>query len=363
MKNKKIIFFNSCRFWGGGEKWHLETAKKMKEKGYDVIICSSKNSELANAAKQSGIKVFEFNIKNLTFLNLYKIYKLKKFFEKEKGDILILNLPSDLKSAGMACKLYGKTRIVYRRGSAIVIKKTILNKIIFSKIVDYIVANSEETKKTILKNKMFEENKIYTIYNGIDVDEYNNRNYEILYKKKSDEIIVGNAGRLSYQKNQIFLIELAEFLKNKKLNFKILIAGKGELEEELKKDIKKRNLEENIILLGFVENIKSFMKSIDIFFLPSHWEGFGYVMVEAMLCEKPVIAFDTSSNPEIVENNKTGFLLEKNNLEEAYKKIKFLSENEEILKNTGIYAKKYSEKNFSLETSFEKIEELLSKIV
>ena len=360
---KKIIFFNSCKVWGGGEKWHLEMATEIAKKDYDVVIFGYKNSELIQKAKQNGLKTKEIKISNLSFLNIFKMFRLKRELRNENADILIMNLPSDVKTAGVMCRINKKTKIIYRRGSAIPIKNSILNRFIFNNVIDYIIANSEETKKTVLKNQIFKEDKIITIYNGINIDKYNNRNYELLYKRENNELIIGNAGRLSYQKNQFFLLDLADELKKNFINFKILIAGDGELKEKLLNEIKKRNLDNNIIFLGFVENIKSFMKSIDIFILPSHWEGFGYVMVEAMLSKKLVIAFNKSSNSEIVENNKTGYLVNYNNIYETYDIIiDFIKIDENIKENMGNYAKLYCEEKFSLEKSVEKFEKFINSI-
>ena len=365
MKLLKICFFNSCKVWGGGEKWHYEMAENMKKSGHDVTVATSKNSELSLKAKESKLRVEEFEIGNMTFLNLLKMKSLMCFFKEEKYDILILNLPSDLKSAGIACRLSSNAKVVYRRGSAIPIKNSFLNRILFSKVVEYIIANSEETKNTILQKNsgLFDKNKIYVIYNGINIAEYNNREYEKLYENQENEIVIGNAGRLSKQKNQIFLIKLAEYLKESGEKFKIVIAGKGEIEEELKKEVEKRGLTKEVIFVGFIKNIRSFMKSIDIFLLPSHWEGFGYVLVEAMLAEKPVIAFNISSNPEIVEDGKSGFLIEKDSIKECYDKIKKLIENREYCLKMGKYGKISSEKNFSDENSLRKLEEILKKII
>jgi glycosyltransferase involved in cell wall biosynthesis len=362
----KICFFNSCKVWGGGEKWHLETAKQLKLRGNEVVISSFKNSELAQKALKSEIRVEEFKINNLTFFNIFTMFKLKQFFKREQFDLVILNLPSDLKSAGFMAKYNIKTKVIYRRGSAIPLKNSLFNNFLFSRIVDYIIVNSEETKKSILQNneKIFKKEKIFTVYNGIDIEEYREREYKILYNREdSNEIVIGNAGRLSKQKNQIFLIKLAEYMKEKEIKFKILIAGKGELEEKLKEEVRVKKLEDKIIFLGFIENIKDFMKSIDIFLLPSYWEGFGYVMVEAMLCEKPVIAFNVSSNPEIVENGKSGFLIENDNIEDCYEKIKYIIEAKTNALKMGEYAKEYSEKKFSIKIAVENIEYILKKII
>jgi glycosyltransferase involved in cell wall biosynthesis len=98
-------------------------------------------------------------------------------------------------------------------------------------------------------------------------------------------------------------------LKEKTSNFKILIAGKGNLETELTNLVTKNNLEKRFRFVGFVDDMKGFMHSVDIFVLTSIWERFGYVLVEAMASYIPVVAFEISSNPEIEEHNKTGYLV------------------------------------------------------
>jgi glycosyltransferase involved in cell wall biosynthesis len=98
-------------------------------------------------------------------------------------------------------------------------------------------------------------------------------------------------------------------LKEKNIEFTLYIAGTGELHKDLTSQIASYGLEKQVILLGFVEEIQSFMQSIDVFLLSSAWEGFGFVIVEAMTHKKPVIAFDVSSNPEIIANYETGFLI------------------------------------------------------
>ena len=132
---------------------------------------------------------------------------------------------------------------------------------------------------------------------------------EPLFSKSGDEIIIGNAARLTAQKGQKHLIEAAEILKNKGLNFRILIAGKGEMEDELKEYSAKHGVADVVDFIGFVKDMKSFYTSQDIFCLPSLWEGFGYALVEAMTLEKPVVGFKISSNPEVVENEITGILV------------------------------------------------------
>ena len=350
---EKICFFNSCKAWGGGEKWHLEMAGEMKQQQTGVILFAHPGSELYLKAKSAGIPVYGIKVSNFTFLNIFKQKKLAAFLKKEKVTIIILNLPSDLKFAGWAAKKAGINKIIYRRGSAIPVKNSFLNRRLFRKIVTGIIANSHETKNTITRNnaRIIDPAKISVIYNGIDLKTFDSQPVEKIYQRSKNEIILGNAGRLNKQKNQKFLIDIASSLKEKDYHFRLLIAGKGELLDELKAYSKTKNVEEHIVFMGFLENIRSFMKNIDIFLFPSFWEGFGYSLVEAMLCEKPVIAFNTSSNPEIVSDKETGFLTACNNQKEFTERTVQLIENAELRHSLGKKGRQKAEELFTLQRS------------
>ncbi|SDL17495.1 Glycosyltransferase involved in cell wall bisynthesis [Maridesulfovibrio ferrireducens] len=310
--NQNVCFFNSNKAWGGGEKWNHHFSLLLRDKGYRVFVVTNHNSELKKRLEnEPGITLHSESIGNLSFLNPAIMLRLKSFFQQNDIKTVITALPSDVKSGGFAAKCAGVSKVIYRRGIAVPVKNSFLNRQIFSKVVDRLIVNSLETKRTVLINNknLINESKIRLIHNGFDVVEFDNQPSEQIYTRLGDEVIIGNAARLTAQKGQKFLIEAAEILKKKGLNFRILIAGKGEMEEELKDYSTKHGVSDVVDFIGFVEDMKSFYASQDIFCLPSLWEGFGYALVEAMTLEKPVVGFEISSNPEVVKNGKTGILV------------------------------------------------------
>ncbi len=359
----KICFFNSVLSWGGGERWHLDVSHTMIKKGYEVIMISHPKSELSKRSKGKNIPFIPVKISNLSFLNPFKIYKVYKLLREQNVGTIIINLSSDLKVAGIAAKMAGVENIIYRRGSALAIRDTPLNRFLYRKIVTRIIANSRETSRTILQNNenLIPRNKIQVIYNGIDLSAYDNQSFDVLYKRQGNEIIIGNAGRLSEEKGQNYLVELAYELKKKGWNFKILIAGEGKLKNRLIKFARTQGVEEHIIFLGFVKNIKSFNNTIDIFALTSLYEGFGYVLVEAMAARKPVVAFDINSSAEIIEDGVSGFLVEKGDVNGLYQKISYLYENPEAAIQIGEQGRKRVESIFTFSESMEKVETLINK--
>jgi glycosyltransferase involved in cell wall biosynthesis len=309
---KNIAFFNSVMSWGGGEKWHYDAAIYFSAKGYKVHFYTRKDSELYKRLSDHGqVAVTTVKVTGTSFLNPFKILKLRNSFAAAQLDALIINLPNDVKLAAHAARLAAVPRIIYRRGSAIPIKNSILNRFAFKYWLTDILANSQATKETILRHnrQLFPDKRIKVIYNPVNVEAFIAQPCKPLYRKTDNEIVIGNLGRLEYEKNHQFLLRLSEELDLRRIRHKIIIGGTGRLEGELKEDAARRGVDQNILFCGFVSNVKDLLVSCDVFVLPSLWEGFGYVLAEASLCKKPIIGFNVSGIPEVVVDQKTGFLI------------------------------------------------------
>ena len=272
-----------------------------------------------------------------------------------KFDTIVMNLSRDVKIAGPSAKKAGIKRIIYRRGSAIPIKDSFLNRYYFKNVLTEVLANSMATKKTVLENNtsLIADEKITVIYNGIKTD-------TIVEAQKPNKVFtLLNLGRLEYQKNQKFLVKLAAELKKRRLPFKMLIGGEGSLKKELNDLIKQLQVDNEVELVGFIEKPLQFISQADVFLLSSFWEGFGYVLAEAALCKKPIIAFDTSSNPELVIDGKNGYLVPENNLNVFADKVEELFKNPELGERLGETGFQLVLKNFDKDKQVEKIEEYL----
>ena len=363
---KNVCFFNTVKFWGGGEKLHLEYALKFREINYRVFLATSKDSPLHRKGKETGLLIYNIHAGNLSFLNPFKYYRLFRFYKREKIDTVIFSSSQDLKLGALSAKIAGVRSIVYLRGLAAPVKNSFLNRILFRNILTQIVANSEETKRTILQNlgKSIDADKVKVIYHGIDLTIYDRKIRPVslmpgLRPANRPGITLGNAGRLTSQKGQQYLIETANRLKQKNIRFTLFIAGTGEMKTTLEKLISQYNLQEEVVLLGFVEDVENFMNSIDIFVLTSLWEGFGYVIVEAMAACKPVVAFNLSSNPEIIINNETGFLIDFPDIEMFTRKIELLINDENLRLQFGKKGRETVEKYFQLDDRIAEFEQYL----
>lgn len=306
---KTICFFNSNKAWGGGEKWHFTTSREFRKRGLKTYLITNTNSALAQKCAAEGMPYFPVSISNLSFLNPFKLFKLYRYFKKQQTEAVVMNLSSDVKAGGIAAKLAGVKKIMYRRGLPHPLRNTLLNRFLYRKILTHVIVNSEEVGRsfTLHNETWFPAEKIFLLNNGVDVQAPLNLTHK-LYSKQANETIIGNAGRLTEQKGQVYLIQMAELLKAQNLKFKLLIAGEGELKETLQAQINAANLQAEVTLLGHVTDMAGFFNSLDIFVFPSLFEGSANTLIEVLHHGIPSIAFNVSSNPEIITHGQTGFL-------------------------------------------------------
>jgi glycosyltransferase involved in cell wall biosynthesis len=360
-KTKNICLFNSSITWGGGEKWHHVIALELKNSGYNVIVCTNIISELNNKLSDKNITLFRLRVKNLSFLNPFLIYKAYRIFKRNNIDTVIFGLPSDVKSGGIAAKLAGVRKIIYRRGTALPVKNSLINRFLYKYVITDVIANSIE-----IKNKFLERNAnlcpvehLHIIYNGVET---NHPNSIKLLPKQGHQLVLGNAGRLVEQKGQKYLIELAVILKRNQIDFKILIAGKGELENSLKKYAKQHNVDKNISFLGFVEDMNGFFNSIDLFLLTSIHEGSANIILEAMSFGKPVIGFNISSMSELVDNEKSGYLVKFGDMEAYAKQILYLNNHPSICNQMSKNALDIIQSRFTIDNCMQQLENIIQPL-
>lgn len=353
---KHLCFFNTTPFWGGGEKVHLEYAEHFRSRGYEITIITRSGSPLEKACFERGFEVFTYSIGNFSWLDPTLRKRIAQLLYQLQVDTIFFSDSADLKTGALAAKKAGLPRIVYLRALAAPIKGHFVNRYLFSNVVTDIIANSQETARLAVRQfskKIQAKTKV--IYYGLDLKSIDQCPVNHVFNRSKETFVIGNVGRLTEQKKQVLLLDLAEKLRRENRKFRIVIAGTGEKEEELKKAIQERRLENEVQLLGFVKDIKSFLHQIDLFVLTSEWEGFGYVLAEAMYAEKPVIAFNISSNPEVVQNNETGVLVPYPDVELLAKNVIKLMDDDSLRHKYGRSGRQYVQDHFNLD---EKIDEL-----
>ena len=359
---KSFCFFNTVDQWGGGERWHLDMALHLRSKGHRVMVITQPGAVLGERAQKEGIAVFDIVLKNLSVLNPFILHKLSNIFRSNQVDTVVLNLSRDLKCGGISARIAGVKNIIFRRGSDRSVRNYFINRYLYQKVVTGILTNSQATKKAILSDgiSLVDPDKITVIPNGIDIQSFLNKDFQALQPKQKSSIVLGALGRLEPQKNFEFLIPVAMELRKRGIPFEFLIGGKGSQETRLKSLVDENDLKDVFQFLGFLDNPKDLLMSSDVFLLPSLWEGFGYVIVEASLSELPVVAFDISSNSEVI-NESTGFLTPPHDVAAFCDKIAYLYNDLEERKAMGKAGRNFVVEHFESAKIFDRIESYLMR--
>ncbi|MCL2336759.1 MAG: glycosyltransferase [Firmicutes bacterium] len=170
------------------------------------------------------------------------------------------------------------------------------------------------------------------IYNAIDVERFK-FNAEIRHKLRcqyglNDKIVFGFAGRLVYEKNPLFLLDIFKEIIKINPSSILMLIGDGDLMPEIKAKIKNYGIDHAVLLLGVCKNVEEFYQAMDVFILPSRFEGLGIALIEAQTVGLPCLTSAEVVPPEAKVTDLLSYVPLKNNpVEWAHKALQKLNSN------------------------------------
>ncbi|MBK1871749.1 glycosyltransferase [Marinobacter sp. 1-3A] len=213
-----------------------------------------------------------------------------------------------------------------------------------------IVAISEATKDALVKYEFIPKHKIQVIYNGIaplvrDDEEAQKVRDSLGIPKNA--FVVGTVSRLDPVKNQAMMLRAFKQLSEKQPDSYLLMVGDGPDKAKLLSLAGEYGLSERVIFTGFINSPVHYLAAMDIFLLSSHTEGTSMTLLEAMSLEMPAVATRVGGNPEIIEDNVTGILVEPDMAYPFAEGIEQLHQNSILRKSMGKAARLTFDKRFS----------------
>lgn len=356
--DKVIGFVNSSQSWGGGEKWHYEAARDLQDKGFNVVFFCSPGSAIEEKIRALNIPIIPLKIANLSFLNIFKMLRVMLTLRRRHITTLLINNPADLKLVGPAARWAGINNIIFRRGVPRPFKRNFYNRWLLRDVIHCAIANSNALADTLKTTKggLVPPEKIVIIENGIKFADLQEAKPLI---KRDDRLILTTAGRMIHQKNQAFLIGVADALKHKGYDFRLLIAGTGELESDLRNLVESLGIGSHVEFLDFVEDMPGLFASTDIFVFPSFYEGSPNALIEAAARGLPIIASDIAPIREILPNDDVGRLCPVDDTDAFCRAIMELGDDAALRDRIGLAAREQIRESFDLSRSREKLIALL----
>jgi len=359
----RLLFINSINMFGGGEIWMLRTLRALQERGHHVWLCCRPETEVGKRAVAQGIAVAF--VKFGGDFNPRTIFKLARFMKRERIDVVLTNMDKELRLGGLAAKLAGVPVVFPSRCIDYPLKNRWRYRFAYNVLATRIMANSQATKRALLRHAPWlDAERIEVIYHGIDAEPFAQPsacNFRAEWGVKSDEPLLGFVGQLDERKGIRVLLAAFQRIKRELPQTRLVFVGQGPLRESIADEVKKHNWGDAVLLPGFLDDIAGVMQAIDILLLPSFWEGFGIVLIEAMAAGKPAISTDTSSMPEIIVDGQTGYIVPPGDAEALAERAIKLLRDSSLREKFGKAARQRVLEKFTHQRMIDEIENLFQR--
>lgn len=372
---RKIKFVKSVLFCASRAShimnFHLPYIRYFKDLGYNV--------DVAVQGKINNVNID--NCFDLTFTknplspnNVKTIFKLKKILVNGGYDIVCSNTTLagvTTRAAVMLMKGKRPSLIHISHGYMFSEHGGIKSKIYLmceratSRPVDrLVVMNSEDY---YLAEKYHLGKSLHYIYGmGVSKERFPILSYDEIASVRTKRLGADNnsfiilcVGEFSARKNQAVLIQAFAALSEIHKNLILVFAGDGDTLNECKDKVMKYELENKVRFLGQVDDVNKLYRSCDLLVSASKMEGLPFNIMEALICELPVIASDIKGHNDLIQNNKNGFLFEKDNISELVKIMNRLISDSELY--TYIKSNTYLPQEYLIENVKPKLLEILDE--
>ncbi|MFA6295564.1 MAG: glycosyltransferase family 4 protein [Candidatus Paceibacterota bacterium] len=377
----KILYVITKSNWGGAQKHVFDLAVAMKQKDHDVWVALGGNGILKQKLEEAG--VYTFSIATLgrdlspskdvgSFKEIYNVIKNKR------PDIIHLHSPKAAGLGALAGRLlrvkniittvhgwtFNESRPIYERALIILFSWiTIILSHTTILLSEREYAQAEYFPLIKDRIKLIPPGlKAPTLISIEGAKQEIAKNIGINPLEFGKKTVIGTIAELHKNKGLIYLIEAMALVVEEQPQAISVIIGDGEELDSLRKLIKEKKLEQNVFLTGHINNASEYMKAFSIFVLPSIKEGLPYAILEAGLASLPVVATTVGGVPEIIEDTKSGILIQSKNSRELAHALSFMIEHPLERKKYGAALKERITTKFSLDKMIWMVEGVYKEI-
>jgi glycosyltransferase involved in cell wall biosynthesis len=308
----KILHINTERTWRGGEQQTLNLLAGLNDCRIASHLVCQAGSPMEERAVRAGVEVFPLTMRGE--IDLVAGLRIRKLINKFKYDIIHSHTSHAHSLAFLASIGAGVHRLVTRRVDFSIFRHSFLHLsgLKYRFMADYYIAISHRIKE-VLVNDGIPEQRIFVVHSGIDPQRFEQARGDHLmneFKIKDNQKVVINVAHLAGHKGQKFLVRAVPHVLKQIPGVRFFIIGKGELMAELQALSASLGINQALTFTGFRKDVGAFYNIADLFVMSSIQEGLGTVVLDALALGKPVVAANSGGIPEIINDGKTGRLVE-----------------------------------------------------
>ena len=321
MRKNKIRILHVAQAAGGVDRYIRMLLKYLdKEKFENILVCSQDFHEEDYRDLVDSFEQVEMT-RAIGGRDLKAIKGVRALIKKYNPDIVYAH-SSKAGAIARAADIGLRNRCVYNpHGWAFNMRCSAKKKAMYTAIekiaapfCDKIICISDAEKQSALDKKICREDKLQVIFNGVDIESYENGVRGAIKRKDlnipEDAFVVGMVGRMSPQKAPDVFAKMAKQVKDEIPNAHFIIVGNGNQEDEIRKYAEDNGFSNSLHITGWVDNPMSYVELFDVACLLSRWEGFGLALPEYMMAGKPIVASRVDAIPNIIRNGENGLLVE-----------------------------------------------------
>lgn len=293
----------------------MDYTRALVSRGCEVVAIIAPDAPYRIELEKLPVKIILLKVRG--FYDVFAWYSLRKLLKKAKPDLVLAHNGRAIATAANS--------LIWLNIPLIGVSHS--NNLKYSKKADYLLVLTEAMRKRFV-SAGYPPEKCAVMSNMIDLPQV-----QIPQKwEKKNPPVIGFLGRLSPEKGADILLQAVAILKQKNIVVKVKIGGAGEEENSLRNLTEKLEITSQVEFCGWISNEQKpdFFKNIDVLCVPSHYESFGLVVLEAWAYGVPVIASEVDGLAEIIANGETGLLFPKNDataLAENIEKLLFSDDN------------------------------------
>ncbi|MFL6566463.1 MAG: glycosyltransferase [Burkholderiales bacterium] len=300
---------------GGAEKVLVDVVRRLDPARYESLVCCIQaKGELAAELEKSGVRVLCLNRMQSKRFDWRAVRDLTRLLRAERVALLHSHL--------YHANLYGRIAALLARVPAVAtvhnvytrskIHRRLLNRLL-AHATARVIAVSDEIRGDLIAQDRIDARKVVVIHNGIDVRRVESTLTHAQARARlgigENELALGCVARLEQQKGHRFLLEACAALRQDAEvgpRLRLLVVGDGRLRGDLETRAGALGLASSASFLGTRQDVPDILRALDIYVMPSLWEGLSIAMLEAMAAGLPIVISDVSGAAQALGDNEHG---------------------------------------------------------